>query len=446
MQIFFVNGRYVKSQLLSAAVEEAYKNQMMKGKFPGCVLNIDLPREWVDVNVHPAKTVVKFVNDRQVFSAVYHVVQDTLDRPGTPAATAKPAGQVVNPRGDFYQQMDAKAFREKYDGKGGQKALGRAAAPFVTKIPPADTELGGRVSVHDVARPRESASQNPWQPAFSPEKIVREPSAPAYSAQDPNRTRTEPDAPAARGTAGLWRESAPTENSGIPASVETPAPETAAPAAKADPPITAVPEAAPAVEAEQQRLEEEHAAPWRLVGEVLRTYIIAEDGDTVWLIDKHAAHERMNFDRLKANTEPVMGQQLLCPEAVKLEPEDCAALLEQLELLEQFGFEAEDFGGDTILVRSIPSDIDAGQIRETLEMLAEKLRISGAADPAAARDAMLHTMACKAAIKGGWVSDKAELQVLVDKVQSGEVRYCPHGRPVAVKLTKYELEKMFKRA
>ena len=204
-----------------------------------------------------------------------------------------------------------------------------------------------------------------------------------------------------------------------------------------------VPETA---EPEQQRLMEETAAPWRLVGEVLRTYIIAEDGDTVWLIDKHAAHERINFDRLKANTEPIMGQQLLCPEAVKLEPEDCAVLLDQLELLEQFGFEAEDFGGDTILIRSIPSDIDAGQIRETLEMLAEKLRISGTADPEAVRDAMLHTMACKAAIKGGWVSDKAELQVLVDKVQSGEVRYCPHGRPVAVKLSKYELEKMFKRA
>ena len=465
MQIFFVNGRYVKSQLLSAAVEEAYKNQMMKRKFPGCVLNIDLPREWVDVNVHPAKTVVKFVNDRQVFSAVYHVVQDTLDRPNTPVAGAKPAGQVVNPRGDFYQQMDAREFREKYDGKGGQKAPGKAAAPFVTKIPPAATELGGRVSVHDVVRPRETAPQPKWHGAVSPTKRSREDSVPAYSVQRPapaafDRPQVAGSAPPAGGTAVLGQESTPVENSWMPVSVVAPAPETAVPAPRAHTPAAPGAAAAaasetasageaapvPAAEPEQQRMEEEHIAPWRLVGEVLRTYIIAEDGDTVWLIDKHAAHERINFDRLKANTETIMGQQLLCPEAVKLEPEDCAVLLDQLELLEQFGFEAEDFGGDTILVRSIPSDIDAGQIRETLEMLAEKLRISGTADPEAVRDAMLHTMACKAAIKGGWVSDRAELQVLVDKVQSGEVRYCPHGRPVAVKLTKYELEKMFKRA
>ena len=205
--------------------------------------------------------------------------------------------------------------------------------------------------------------------------------------------------------------------------------------------------ALPAGEVENQTtLLEERSTPWRFVGEVLRTYIIAEDGENMWLIDKHAAHERMNFDRLKANTEPIMGQQLLSAEAVKFSPEDYAVLLEQLPLLEQFGFEAEDFGGESLMIRAIPSEIDASQIRETLEMLAEKLRLSGTADPSAARDAMLHTMACKAAIKGGWVSDSAELRVLMEKVQSGEVRYCPHGRPVAVKLTRYELEKMFKRA
>ena len=141
-----------------------------------------------------------------------------------------------------------------------------------------------------------------------------------------------------------------------------------------------------------------------------------------------------------------MGQTLLAAEAVKLAPEDAAVLLEHLPLLAEFGFEAEEFGGDSLLVRSIPSDIDAPQIQETLEDLAQKLRTCGTADPAPARDAMLHTMACKAAIKGGWVSDPAELQALVDRVASGEVRYCPHGRPVAVKLTRYELEKMFKRA
>ena len=139
-----------------------------------------------------------------------------------------------------------------------------------------------------------------------------------------------------------------------------------------------------------------------------------------------------------------MRQTLLVPAAVELSPEDAAALLAELPLLAEFGFAAEDFGGGTVLVREIPSDIEEGQVRETLETLAAKLR-TGGADPDSARDAMLHTMACKAAIKGGWHSDPRELQVLIEKVQSGEVRCCPHGRPAAVKLTRYELEKMFKR-
>ena len=168
---------------------------------------------------------------------------------------------------------------------------------------------------------------------------------------------------------------------------------------------------------------------------MLHTYIIAEDGDDVWLIDKHAAHERMNFDRLKANLEPVMRQRLLAPLAAELPPEQYGALLENLPLLEEFGFEAEDFGTGCLMVREIPSDLDPGMVRETLEELAGKLLACGRADPAAARDALLHTMACKAAIKG-----------LIERVQSGEVQFCPHGRPVKVKLSKYEIEKMFKRA
>ena len=165
---------------------------------------------------------------------------------------------------------------------------------------------------------------------------------------------------------------------------------------------------------------------------MLRTYIICESEDgSVWLIDKHAAHERMNFDKLKNAQEPPMRQTLLAPIAAELSREDGALLLENLPLLEQFGFACEDFGAGALLVREVPADIDAADTVPTLEEFAERL---------------LHTMACKAAIKGGWVSDPAELRVLVDRVQSGEIKYCPHGRPVAVKLTKYELEKMFKRA
>ena len=186
--------------------------------------------------------------------------------------------------------------------------------------------------------------------------------------------------------------------------------------------------------------------PWRMAGEVLDTYIIVEQGDKVLFIDKHAAHERLNFDRMKAEGYQPMVQALLEPVVFTPPAEEGAALLAQLPLLGRFGFEAEDFGGGALIVRAAPSDVAAGEIPDVLSELAGRLLTGGAADPGAARDALLHTMACKAAIKGGWVSDPAELRVLVDRVQSGEIKYCPHGRPVAVKLTKYELEKMFKRA
>ena len=180
---------------------------------------------------------------------------------------------------------------------------------------------------------------------------------------------------------------------------------------------------------------------------MLDTYIVCEDAEkTVWLIDKHAAHERVNFDRFKANLEPIMSQELLTPVVAQFAAAEYTALVGQLTLLREFGFACEEFGDGAILIRALPADIPAEDAAASLEDLAGRLVETHHADPESARDALLHTMACKAAIKGGWKSDERELRVLVDKVQSGEVRFCPHGRPVAVKLTKYELEKMFKRA
>ena len=194
-------------------------------------------------------------------------------------------------------------------------------------------------------------------------------------------------------------------------------------------------------------IEPEPVIPWRIAGEVLDTYIVCEDAEkTVWLIDKHAAHERVNFDRFKANLEPIMSQELLTPVVAQFAAAEYTALVGQLALLREFGFACEEFGDGAILIRALPADIPAEDAAASLEDLAGRLVETHHADPESARDALLHTMACKAAIKGGWKSDERELRVLVDKVQSGEVRFCPHGRPVAVKLTKYELEKMFKRA
>lgn len=437
MQTFFVNGRLVKSQLLTAALEEAYSNRMMKGKFPGCVLLVELPRDMVDVNVHPAKTIVKFVGEKRVFDLVYHAVMAALDkREEAERPQPKPASQVQNPRGDFFANMTSQQYRESrkttekpaYTPAGARPVSAPQSAPvkpapapqWQTRVPAIDTQSGGKAALSDYVRHETPAS------------------APVLSAQ----------------------QSQPVENPAceavpLPMDEEEKRPVAASPVIEAAKPTAegaAEITAAAAMEQEEAAAEQTSfaplaAAPWRIAGEVLDTYIVCEDEDkNVWLIDKHAAHERVNFDRMKANQEPLMCQALLAPLVAEFAAEEYSALAANLELLREFGFECEEFGGGSLILRAIPADIDSGDAIPALEELADKLVTAHTVDPAAARDALLHTMACKAAIKGGWKSDLSELRVLVDKVQSGEVQFCPHGRPVKAKLTKYELEKMFKRA
>ena len=445
MQVFFVNGRFIKSQLLTAALEEGYRNQIMKGKFPGCVLSVTLPVTAVDVNVHPAKTQVKFAREHDVFDAVYHTVLDALGKTGAPrrrrpgAGAAAPGGLPAGLLPDHGRQ----------------------------DVPPGRREAGSPARGPGPARLEHASCGRPpgWRTAGRPpftRPSAQSPAAQSALGRAPSSV-TSPSRHAAKQPAGPLQRSALGQP---PASVTAPAAERrrhepagfcpgVRPCRKATPPESAPRPFVPAIPPERLKLTEDlpgqttaletKEAPWRIAGEVLRTYIICESEDgCVWLIDKHAAHERINFDKLKNAQEPPMRQTLLAPIAAELSREDGALLLENLPLLEQFGFACEDFGGGALLVREVPADIDAADTVPTLEEFAERLRTGRSPDEK--REALLHTMACKAAIKGGWVSDPAELRVLVDRVQSGEIKYCPHGRPVAVKLTKYELEKMFKRA
>ena len=389
-QLFFVNGRFVKSQLLTAALEEAYRNRLLKGKFPGCVLHITLPKSTVDVNVHPAKTVVKFQNERAVFDAVHYTVKDLLTAGETPAQ--KPVQQT------FYQSMTVQEYKERQTPPPAEKRpLGSFSARPVVHP---DAKLPIRDSVQRPAAPAPAQKSAPAESAPAPQPVV--PSRPAVS--------PAPAAPAQQPSAA---SPAPRRNT---------------------------------IDLPLQESLEHKPAPWRMVGEALDTYIICQDeAENLWLIDKHAAHERLRFNALKERQEPPMGQLLLQPLAVDLEADAYAAALAQLPLLEEFGFACEDFGAGTLLVRQIPSDIRLEDAAATVEELAEDLRL-GRSDPSAARDHLLQTMACKSAIKAGMHTSPAELQALVDRVQSGEIQYCPHGRPVAAKLTRYEIEKMFKRA
>ena len=418
-QHFFVNGRYVKSRTMSAALEQAYQNQKMVGKFPGCVLRVACKLNAVDVNVHPAKTEVKFTSERKLFDAVYYAVKETLEaEQGHPQAELKPKvppkQDQVTPNQTFFRTMTAEEYRRT-----GQVLHSKRQSPAPPREDPFETAMRQRrqevrpselVCIPEAAEPIVVSAVEDRALVEQPvdncvEKSVETVENPLYN---PGVSQVEP--------------------------VQTRKPE----------PIRLGQTPAP-VPAEQPE-ETLDTAAWRLAGELFDTYVIVEQGDTAYLIDKHAAHERMNFDRMRAADWKPMSQLLLTPQVLHLAPEECGVLLEQMGLLEQFGFAVESFGGDEVLVREAPNDLSADQIEPALEEIASKLLLTGTADPAAVRDEVLHTMACKAAIKGGWKNDRAELEVVARAVMSGQVKYCPHGRPVAIELSRQQLEKQFKRS
>lgn len=418
-QHFFVNGRYVKSRTMSAALEQAYQNQKMVGKFPGCVLRVACKLNAVDVNVHPAKTEVKFTSERKLFDAVYYAVKETLEaEQGHPQAELKPKvppkQDQVTPNQTFFRTMTAEEYRRT-----GQVLHSKRQSPAPPREDPFETAMRQR------------------RQEVRPSELVRIPEA------------AEPIVVSAVEDRALVEQ--PVDNC-VEKSVETVENPLYNPGvSQVEPVQTRKPEPirlgqTPAPAPAEQPEETPDTAAWRLAGELFDTYVIVEQGDTAYLIDKHAAHERMNFDRMRAADWKPMSQLLLTPQVLHLAPEECGVLLEQMGLLEQFGFAVESFGGDEVLVREAPNDLSADQIEPALEEIASKLLLTGTADPAAVRDEMLHTMACKAAIKGGWKNDRAELEVVARAVMSGQVKYCPHGRPVAIELSRQQLEKQFKRS
>ncbi len=418
-QHFFVNGRYVKSRTMSAALEQAYQNQKMVGKFPGCVLRVACKLNAVDVNVHPAKTEVKFTSERKLFDAVYYAVKETLEaEQGHPQAELKPKvppkQDQVTPNQTFFRTMTAEEYRRT-----GQVLHSKRQSPAPPREDPFETAMRQR------------------RQEVRPSELVRIPEA------------AEPIVVSAVEDRALVEQ--PVDNC-VEKSVETVENPLYNPGvSQVEPVQTRKPEPirlgqTPAPAPAEQPEETPDTAAWRLAGELFDTYVIVEQGDTAYLIDKHAAHERMNFDRMRAADWKPMSQLLLTPQVLHLAPEECGVLLEQMGLLEQFGFAVESFGGDEVLVREAPNDLSADQIEPALEEIASKLLLTGTADPAAVRDEVLHTMACKAAIKGGWKNDRAELEVVARAVMSGQVKYCPHGRPVAIELSRQQLEKQFKRS
>ena len=210
-------------------------------------------------------------------------------------------------------------------------------------------------------------------------------------------------------------------------------------------PVSHMPEPEP--EMEQVALPMPEEIPWRYVGELYNSYLIVEQGEDAFLIDKHAAHERILFEKLKAKQEAISSQALLSPVSVQLSPAAAAELLLNRELLAELGFEIEEFGENTVLLRQIPMDLSPEQAAETAETIAVDLLQGRRERKDTVRDEILHTVACKAAIKAGWKNDEVELLALVKQIMADEdLKYCPHGRPICITLSKKQLEKQFKRA
>lgn len=395
-QHFFCNGRWIRSAALQAALEQAYRNTLLVGRFPACVLYVELSCAAVDVNVHPAKTEVKFSHERAVFDAVYYGARAALEAERAPAAAVpKPSAPKPEP----------------------------ASAP----APKADPFLPAAPSRSTPAAPVFSAART-YAPAAPAEEAVsfRSPTASAFAAPrvTPPPVFT-PSAPAAPQPPGPIAPAAPVEQ-GVQTALEPESAEaeTPSPLARAVPPET---------------------PPARLIGEAMHTYILVEKGDTLILIDKHAAHERINFDRLRQNPADIPSQTLLEPLPFTPDASDAEVLQQHGDTLAELGFTLEPFGRSDYILRGVPAQIDAGDALPALEEICAQLRHGAHTDAQAVRDEVLKTVACKAAIKAGWQTEPEELLRLADAVCAGEVKYCPHGRPVAVTLTRRELDKLFKR-
>ncbi len=377
-QYFFCNGRWIRSAALQAALEQAYRNTLLVGRFPACVLYVELSCAAVDVNVHPAKTEVKFTHERAVFDAVYYGARAALEAEKAPVTTLSKTAAKPEPA--------------------------PKANPFV---PSAPTFAPARAYAPAVPAEEAVAFRSPTASAFAAPRVAPPPVFVTPARPAPG-TPPEPIVPVARPV-----QTAIEPEPVIPSPLECAAP-------PAEPPA-------------------------RLIGEAMHTYILVEKGETLILIDKHAAHERINFDRLRQSPADIPSQTLLEPLPFTPDASDADVLQQYGDVLAELGFTLEPFGRSDYILRGVPAQLDAADALPALEEICAQLRHGAQMDAQSVRDEVLKTVACKAAIKAGWQTEPEELLRLADAVCAGKVKYCPHGRPVAVTLTRRELDKLFKR-
>lgn len=386
-QYFYINNRIVKSKTAMAALEQAYKNTIMVGRFPACVLNIELNPAQVDVNVHPAKTEVRFANEKPIFDLVYYAVKTAIEND----RTVKEVEFKENPfyrqeSKTVYQNNDNKSFQAKFDF-------------FKKKDEPPSQQV-------IKTKPRE----NFWQvEAPKPEyKIARD------------------EKPKPR----------------VDINIEYEEPEEISTAKSED---TLKERDIEKVVITDEKDNENFIPNFKLIGEAFKTYLIVEIENELYFIDKHAAHERMNFERFKAQAT-VETQMLLAPVVVNLTKDEFIAISENVELIKKCGFELEEFGESQIIVRAIPSLVDGDSVKDLMLEIAQKLLEHKTDILPDKIDWIYHSASCRGAVKAGDYTSRQEQEMFVKKLLSmPNIRFCPHGRPVFIKMSKYDIEKQFGR-
>ena len=467
MQYFYINGRYVRNRTMMAGMEMAFKGTTMQGKFPGGILLLEMPADLVDVNVHPAKTEVRFARENDIFDLVYHAVKLALSQPGTGER------QFVF---DSEKEDDASNEHEN-SGNKGKNAVKNNSFTGLSAVISGQAEPGSLPHPEEKplrpAAPAASVTPRPTQPS-APERDILplpvkapEKAAPAsehtwttVAASEPlpmNAALHSPEPPQEESVLEPPPFRAASSESQLDIEADIDLPDVtrdhmaAWEPAPDEPERPSLPEASdePQQSAAPEQLGfdvQDGPEPLRYVGEIFRTYILAERGDEICIIDKHAAHERQLFEKLAAHYGDVPSQLLLEPLVVELSAEEKTALLTNLDLLESAGLEVSDFGGSSVCLRSVPADVEQSSAEDLLVELAAKLA-HGSRDALNERtEWVLHSISCRAAIKAGDHTSPQELMALAEKILSGEVPpFCPHGRPCVLKLTRKELEKQFGR-
>ena len=434
MQSFFVNNRYVRSKTAQAAAEEAYRSYIPSGKFPAAIIFVDLNPNRVDVNVHPAKTEIKFADERSVFSAIYYAVLGAI-KPQPVVNENTPRAETGSPSKTAHSPSDDRDFPSKNRVSDANPSDG---IPAKVRFEPESgkSSVLGKAAVSSSVSP--SYNSKPtldrkttavlFDPSFADselEAVITNPS-PVIAVAEPQTDKTA---------------SAPEASSAFRADEKTPVS-----LAVQEDPANHPPTDETQLSLDVPSSEQKTSVPdFRVVGEAYHTYIFAELSDKLLVIDKHAAHERLIYEELKSRST-AQSQQLLFPVTLSLPAEECEILLENTGFLRDYGFELEPFGSGFAAVRAVPARLkDISGLSELLESFAHELASSAALPFADKVDRALYTMACKAAVKAGDKTHEEDAVYLVRRVLETGVRYCPHGRPFIREIPKREIEKFFDR-